>query len=747
MSELVDSVLHIAYATDVEGNYDYWQRYISLSKGLSRDASTGRLLLQPSFAFVYGGDVCDRGSGDLRLLYDLNNLYDDYPRRVHFILGNRDVNKMRIPVELHPSYLSSPGDVYWIPRKSDCNQSAAQRLQWTLANTMGSPLAFEYRRTELKILKAAGSYESIMSSAAKSSASLASLALEKKESAIDIDKDTGISDNDIVQSYIDQIDTVDSPMSKYLLRGVIAVHFGDVLFCHGGLNENNFGWLHPTYQGTVSSSASSSVIVASKTVTTSKTGGGSAGSGRSNRDHRNVSYSGISTNTAGSRDRDEDVTTKLVLRQGTSGGEICDNFKQWIQESNKRAKDEVIDFLSRKQSFLDSLNDKSTHQCHWASIGSYDHEQPGSRLGYLGMAVIAGPDKQTNPSIIYSSFIEGGMPIDIATSVTERMKIAGIKRLIVGHQPHGDCPTTLHQNGVQIYMGDTSYSRNTLWPKDQYDSKSDDDDDDDDDADDGSSSSKKIIGKPKMIRRVSAPAKVMNSQLEDLDSDSSSSKSHKLPSSTSTTTSSPRTTAKDDHEHAKDMQDKQKLVRQGSLDNEYWIKNTSDLVTINEGITPDNTRGITCSEIIVHLLPSALSSTVTATMDTTGTTLGTTTRIQLHGILSDSSTYDYESNDPHVDEYIGKYNASRTWFVKAKNVTVKNTHADSTSSSAWLGSGGSGKVSPRRRATTKTIAPTDMKKSTSIVGRNDMYLLSRGEGFNFKNKYVAPEDMDHEMSK
>ena len=39
--------------------------------------------------FVYGGDVCDRGDGDLRILKDLLRLKDDAPNRVHFILGNR----------------------------------------------------------------------------------------------------------------------------------------------------------------------------------------------------------------------------------------------------------------------------------------------------------------------------------------------------------------------------------------------------------------------------------------------------------------------------------------------------------------------------------------------------------------------------------------------------------------------------------------------------------------------------------
>jgi hypothetical protein len=46
---------------------------------------------------VFGGDVVDRGDGDLRILRDLMQLKRAYPTRVHFILGNRDLNKVPPP--------------------------------------------------------------------------------------------------------------------------------------------------------------------------------------------------------------------------------------------------------------------------------------------------------------------------------------------------------------------------------------------------------------------------------------------------------------------------------------------------------------------------------------------------------------------------------------------------------------------------------------------------------------------------
>lgn len=123
----------ISYVTDAEGNYDYWQRYLSLSKVVVRLDENGRemdipytwtgraadsamsvvsnstmnsiniakayggrypdpvypaytrLALRPNCHLVFGGDACDRGPGDIRILWDLLQLYEDHPGRVHFV--------------------------------------------------------------------------------------------------------------------------------------------------------------------------------------------------------------------------------------------------------------------------------------------------------------------------------------------------------------------------------------------------------------------------------------------------------------------------------------------------------------------------------------------------------------------------------------------------------------------------------------------------------------------------------------
>ena len=130
-----EPIIKIGYATDVEGNYDYWSRYVELSEVLNRNAA-GHLELSPNCHFVFGGDVVDRGPGDLRVLSDLVNLRRAYPDRVHFIMGNRDINKLRIPTELHLCSLKIPPKVYWLRESEECAaesarlETPAEKLKW-----------------------------------------------------------------------------------------------------------------------------------------------------------------------------------------------------------------------------------------------------------------------------------------------------------------------------------------------------------------------------------------------------------------------------------------------------------------------------------------------------------------------------------------------------------------------------------------------------------------------------------------
>lgn len=130
-SELQNST--VGYCTDVEGNYEYWKRYLRLSKVL--EITENGVHLKPNCYFIYGGDVCDRGVGDLRILQDLVKLKTNYPERVHLILGNRDINKMRLLTELQPESYSQPGETYWTgPFKQTDEFNAPNRLRAVTLN-------------------------------------------------------------------------------------------------------------------------------------------------------------------------------------------------------------------------------------------------------------------------------------------------------------------------------------------------------------------------------------------------------------------------------------------------------------------------------------------------------------------------------------------------------------------------------------------------------------------------------------
>ena len=156
------------YVTDVEGDALFWKNYVDLSRVVHRD-SAGVLHLKDGAHFVFGGDTVDQGVNDVGFVDDLVSLYKRHPGRVHFILGNRDINKMRYLPELSKTHMEQyplhgpdchPG-VWWLSGKAGetpakelsgmmrCSEvdpsldTRANRLKWMLMKNMGSPFAFE----------------------------------------------------------------------------------------------------------------------------------------------------------------------------------------------------------------------------------------------------------------------------------------------------------------------------------------------------------------------------------------------------------------------------------------------------------------------------------------------------------------------------------------------------------------------------------------------------------------------------
>ena len=104
-------MVEIAYCSDVEGNLRYFDRWLETAARVVRYDASGNLELAHDDAyFVYGGDVVDKGPGDIRLCRLLVGLKRRYPERVALLVGNRDLNKLRFTAELDATDMARPID-------------------------------------------------------------------------------------------------------------------------------------------------------------------------------------------------------------------------------------------------------------------------------------------------------------------------------------------------------------------------------------------------------------------------------------------------------------------------------------------------------------------------------------------------------------------------------------------------------------------------------------------------------------
>lgn len=231
--ELLPSPVTVSYVTDIEGKLDVWNRFVDLSSVLNRekreDGGVGYVTLKDSCHFVYGGDVCDNGNADVRFTKELIDLKLMYPDRVHFIFGNRDINKLRIPFEICDSALGLPLQPHWLKvqdplhmpteKTQTASDSRVDRLKWILENSMGAPQAFNNRSAELRELQ------------------------------------TFDDDEHVVESYMFSL-SPNGLHTKYLMYSDIAYMIGDTLFVHGALNMSSAGYV-PPYNGAQSKSCQS----------------------------------------------------------------------------------------------------------------------------------------------------------------------------------------------------------------------------------------------------------------------------------------------------------------------------------------------------------------------------------------------------------------------------------------------------------------------------------------------------------
>lgn len=436
----------ITFLTDVEGDGHYFDRFITQSKilefrsilpkfGACDNAANLNLgthdpeyfpydkevvfldndngtLDNSNSMLVYGGDIWDKGGADFYVIRQLLSLHRRYPNRVHFIMGNRDINKLRIVDELDfgetktKRLLPKHKGVYWLrgtglPGDSEkyldseaMNETGAERLKWMLRGTMGSVDAFELRRQEL--------YRERLSMMNGQSAFSVQDSFEHETTICE--QEVEVSDDDVVESYLQSCNPKSGLMSQYLSHAKLMMRFGPVLFLHGALpmieEEKSFPlpWMEPE---SVKSS-----------------------------DHQTLN--------------------------------------EWLDALNDFASDQIA---SWKQ-FGETNKPRDAREDFWAVKGGYSNTSSGGKLfGNLlqyGMNTL--PDKSKNQSVVYNSWMRDGMPREDLVSPDKKSKLEKLfakeelQLILSGHQPVGDCPWPIQLSSNNwVLPCDTSFSGDVCW--------------------------------------------------------------------------------------------------------------------------------------------------------------------------------------------------------------------------------------------------------------------------------------------
>jgi hypothetical protein len=195
-----------------------------------------------------------KGGMDIAVLRDLLSLKKNYPDRVHLILGNRDINKIRFLHELTCLNLEDHPGVYWAKttpssfiskarplhdnlgssndtddKYSTSESDQVKILRWMLEHTMGCPDTFNLRKQELQMERARSS------STGAGGGGVTGVCSDSSG-----DGSVVVTDDEVVEDFIRRV-LPRGELTQYLKEAELAVVIGDLLFLHGGVSELNFG--------------------------------------------------------------------------------------------------------------------------------------------------------------------------------------------------------------------------------------------------------------------------------------------------------------------------------------------------------------------------------------------------------------------------------------------------------------------------------------------------------------------------
>ncbi|KAL3905219.1 MAG: hypothetical protein SGILL_009764 [Bacillariaceae sp.] len=408
-SQSSSSSFRLGYVTDVEGNIDYFVRYVHQSKVLVVTHYDNQSLVldfhhsddanEEDLYFVYGGDAVDKGPGDIRLVRALVNLKKRYPTKVYLLVGNRDLNKLRFTAELSKADMARPlKDIpppHWDPkapslldylekRREDSSRGSESleglntrinRLHYMLQHTLGCPKTFEFRRQELALLQ-------------------------------DVDMAT-MSDETVMQSFLNEVEHPEGSLRQYLQHANVAVIIGNTLFCHGAVDCNTMQFVP----------------------------------------------------------RDDTKFENPPTKPPSAA--MLDNVNEWVDALNEYLKRGLADYTKRphwdEQRTTrggESLMALQNRPAMWGrSIISNCYGDGGCITTDHAATIREHPERvlmeATNP-LVFEKVCSDPYDPDVARWLQKD----GIRRVVVGHKPTGDCPAVLSalHTGVEIVSADTSFS-------------------------------------------------------------------------------------------------------------------------------------------------------------------------------------------------------------------------------------------------------------------------------------------------
>ncbi|KAH7460235.1 uncharacterized protein KRP23_14603 [Phytophthora ramorum] len=356
------SGLRVALLTDVEGNWEYVRNVVRQSACLKLNVKAGKeqLELRDGCMLVFGGDAGDKGEHTLKCYEQLVDLKKRHPDRVVLLVGNRDVNKMRLTSELHdaemdlhsmakeilegPTWVSKDkrttlkkfladqqegedgGDV---DEALQAANTKVNRLKWMLEHTMGAQGDFERRRAELS-------------------------------SRQEVDGKNEVSEEDVVKSYVNSVED-GGVLREFLLHGSLAFITHQTLFVHGGIING-----------------------------------------------------------------DSEADLSALGRVPDEPSKRFESVSEWVDKLNTWYRGQVQEWIERPT---------------W----SIDHASRGGNnlLKYVL------PD-YAGSVVMGRHLLSSGMPTPLPEEAASLLSESGIRRVIIGHTPHGNCPTVIKQPQQQL---------------------------------------------------------------------------------------------------------------------------------------------------------------------------------------------------------------------------------------------------------------------------------------------------------